>query len=307
MAESHVQGSSPHTSDWRLAISMWFLQIRPLSIFLSRRTVERRGRPDRSVVWSKTSTLATKKRVEETLRELPDNLSQTSRASIGAELAALIAHELNQPLTSVLANAQACSRWLSTVPPNLPEAIASVARIIRDSRAADAVMSNIRSLCKQQPTVKVPFNMVELVRESVSLVKENVDRRSTPIECYYEEPVLTVLADRFQIQQVIVNLVNNAIEAMEGLDRPPSLQIRIRRWNGDQVLTEFIDNGCGLPVADVDSIFDAFITTKKNGMGIGLAISRSIVEAHDGRLWAENNPECGARFSLLLNRTRIVG
>ena len=237
---------------------------------------------------------------EERLRELRTNLSDTSRASIGAEISASIAHEVNQPLTSVLANAQACARWLKGAPPSIEEAIASVDRIVRDARAVDAVMRNVRLLFKRQPAAKEPCNMVDLIQDAVSLIKENVNRRFIPIEYDFEKPVLMVLVDRYQIQQIIINLVGNAIEAMQGSDRSPLLRIRILRTADGQVLTEFIDNGCGLPVNNVDNIFDAFVTTKKNGMGIGLSISRSIVEAHGGQLWAENNPDSGAKFSLLL-------
>jgi C4-dicarboxylate-specific signal transduction histidine kinase len=218
---------------------------------------------------------------------------------MGAEISASIAHEINQPLTSVLANAQASSRWLGVAPPNIDEAVISIARIVRDARAVDTVMRSIRSLFKKQPVVRSPCNMVDLIRDAVSLVKEDTTRQSIPIEYDYQEAVLLVLVDRFQVQQIIINLVGNAIEAMQGLDRPPLLRICIRQTTDRQVLTEFIDNGCGLPVHDID-IFDAFVTTKKNGMGIGLAISRSIIEAHDGQLWAENNPDFGAKFSLLL-------
>jgi C4-dicarboxylate-specific signal transduction histidine kinase len=109
-----------------------------------------------------------------------------------------------------------------------------------------------------------------------------------------------VFADRYQIQQVIINLVRNAIEAMQGIDRSPLLRIRAMRADHDHMLTEFIDNGSGLPVRSVDDIFGAFVTTKRNGMGIGLSVSRTIVEAHGGRLWAENNLDCGAKFSVLL-------
>lgn len=241
-----------------------------------------------------------KKRAEERLRELRSNVSQMSRASIGAEISASIAHEINQPLASMLANAQACSRWLGAVPPNIEEAVVSVGRIIRDARNIDAVMGNIRSLFKNQPVVKAPCNMVDLIRDAVSLIKEDVHCRSIPIQCDCPEQILTVFVDRFQIQQVIMNLVGNAIEAMQEGDRPPFLRICTRQVMDDQVLTQFIDNGCGLPFQDLDRIFDAFVTTKKNGMGIGLAISRSIVAAHGGRLWAENNPDFGAKFSLLL-------
>ena len=251
--------------------------------------------------WYGTLTdIEDRNRAEERLQELRTNVSLTARASMGAEISASIAHEINQPLTSVLANAQACSRWLGAVTPNIEEAVTSVERIVRDAHAVDVVMHNIRSLFKRQPVAKAPHNMVDLIQDAVSLIREDVNRRFTPIEFDFEEPVLIVLAERYQIQQIIINLVGNAIEAMHGTKRSPLLRICVKRASDGQVLTEFIDNGRGLPVNEADHIFDAFVTTKKNGMGIGLAISRSIVEAHGGRLWAENNPDFGAKFSLVL-------
>ena len=218
---------------------------------------------------------------------------------MGAEISASIAHEIIQPLTSVLANAQACARWLVGAPPNIDQAVISIARIVRDAQAVDTAMHSIRSLFKKQPVVKSPCDMADLIRDAVRLVKEDASRESIPIEYDYQESSFLALVDRFQVQQIIMNLVGNAIEAMQGIDRPPLLRICIRYTSDRHVLTEFIDNGCGLPASDID-IFDAFVTTKKNGMGIGLAISRSIIEAHDGQLWAKNNQGSGARFSLLL-------
>ena len=264
------------------------------------RAVPLRDRHGAILKWFGTLTdIEDRKRAEERLRELRTNITRTSKTSMGAEISASIAHEINQPLTSVLANAQAGSRWLGVDPPNIDEAVLSITRIVRDARAVDTVMRGIRSLFKKQPVAKSPCNMVDLIRDAVSLVKEDVSRKSIPIEYDYQESPIWVLVDRFQVQQIIMNLVGNAIEAMQGIDRPPLLRIRIRRMTDQEVLTEFIDNGCGLPAQDID-IFDAFVTTKKHGMGIGLAISRSIIEAHDGQLWAENNPDFGAKFSLLL-------
>jgi C4-dicarboxylate-specific signal transduction histidine kinase len=142
--------------------------------------------------------------------------------------------------------------------------------------------------------------MVELIHEAIRLSKENPARRSTPIECHYEEPVFAVLGGRLQIHQVIINLIKNAIEAMGGGPKPSVLRIHVRKTADGFVLTEFIDNGPGISGMDPYRVVGAFVTTKANGMGSGLAISRSIVEAHDGQLWAENNPGGGARFSLLL-------
>ena len=142
--------------------------------------------------------------------------------------------------------------------------------------------------------------ITKLYLGSRRLLKEDASRRSTSIEYEFEDPVLEVLVDRYQIQQIIINLVTNAVDAMQDIDRQPLLRIRIRNSAGGHVLTEFIDNGPGLPNDCADKIFDAFVSTKENGMGIGLAISRSIVEAHDGELWAVNNPGFGATFSLLL-------
>jgi signal transduction histidine kinase len=149
-------------------------------------------------------------------------------------------------------------------------------------------------------STQASFNMVELLGEVIGLLKEDASRRSTPIEYEFEEPVLEVLVDRYQIQQIIINLVTNAIDAMQDVDRQPLLRIRIRNAEGGRVLTEFIDNGRGLPDDGADRIFDAFVSTKDNGMGIGLAISRSIVEAHDGEIWAADNSGGGATFSLML-------
>jgi PAS domain S-box-containing protein len=241
-----------------------------------------------------------RKVAEDKLRELRANLSRTSRASLVSEISASIAHELNQPLSSLLSNAQACFRWLSGPTPNIENAISSIERVVRDGRATDAVIRNIRSLYKQQPSVKASFNMVELLGEVIGLLKEDASRRQTPIECEFEEPILEVLVDRYQIQQIIINLVTNAIDAMQDINRQPLLRIRSRNWDGGRVLTEFIDNGHGLPQDGADKMFDAFVSTKENGMGIGLAISRSIVEAHDGELWATNNLGFGATFYLLL-------
>jgi len=237
------------------------------------------------------------KRAEDHLREMRAKLNQASRIATVAELSASIAHELNQPLMSVVANAQAGKRWLSTDPPNVKEATASMERILRDGRAADETMQHIRALFKRETFDKKEASVPEMIREAVRMVQEVPNRREVPIEFYFESDLPKISVDPIQIQGVFINLISNAIEAMEGASSP-LLQICASVLNAKEVLIQVIDNGPG--VGDFEKIFDAFVTTKEKGMGIGLAVSRSIVEAHEGQLWAENNLEAGARFNLRL-------
>lgn len=225
-------------------------------------------------------------------------LSKASRLATMAELSASIAHELNQPLMSVLANAQAGKRWLAANPPNLVEAKASIERIIRDTRASDQVMQHIRGLFKQESFEKTQANIRDVLSEAVRFVHGDPRKHGVPIDWQLDEHLPTISVDLTQIQQVFINLISNAIEALEGSQRRPHIIVRASATDQNQMLIQVIDNGPG--VADQERIFDAFVTTKKNGMGIGLAVSRSIVEAHGGRLWADNNPSGGATFSVAL-------
>lgn len=243
------------------------------------------------------------KRAEDHLREMRAKLNKASRIATVAELSACIAHELNQPLMSVITNAQAGKRWLAAAPPNLAEANASIERILRDGRAADETMQHIRALFRRETFDKKEASVPEMIGEAVRMIQEVPHRREVPIEYRFERDLPTVSADPIQIQEVFINLISNAIEAMEGTSKNPHLRIRASILNTEEVLIQVIDNGPGLD--DFEKIFDAFVTTKEKGMGIGLAVSRSIVEAHDGQLWAENNPGGGARFNLRLPRSNV--
>jgi len=239
-----------------------------------------------------------RKRTEDHLRDTGIKLAKASRLATVAELAGSIAHELNQPLMSILANAQAAKRWLNTGPLNMAEVNSSIERVIRDARAADETMQHIRALFKQESFDKRDVNIPDIVREVVRIVQEDPKKRDVPIKCYFEESLPAVPADQIQIQQVFINLIVNAIEALEGRQGDPLILLRaVTDANG--ILIQVIDNGPG--VEDSDRIFDAFMTTKEKGMGIGLAVSRSVVEAHGGRLWAENNKSGGATFNLALS------
>jgi PAS domain S-box-containing protein len=225
-------------------------------------------------------------------------LSQASRLAILAELSASIAHELNQPLMSVLANAQAGKRWLAANPPNLLETKTSIERIIRDARAADEVMQHTRGLFKHESFERKQVNIRSVLSEAVRFVHGDPGKNNVPIDWQLDEHLPTVSVDLTQIQQVFINLLSNAMEAFDGSQISPHIIVRASVTDQNQMLIQVIDNGPG--VADQERIFDAFVTTKINGMGVGLAVSRSIVEAHGGRLWAENNRAGGATFNVAL-------
>ncbi len=244
------------------------------------------------------------KRAEDHLRETRVKLARASRIATVAELSASIAHELNQPLTSVMANAQAARRWLLSNPSNFPEAMLSIERVLRDGRTADERMQHIRALFKRELVEKKEAGISALLREAIRLIREDSKKAEVPIVLQVDDDLPAVLVDPIQIQEVLINLVSNGIEAMENNLRPPHLTIRAGLVDELEVQIEVIDNGPGLE--DTEKVFDAFITTKENGMGIGLAVSRSIIEAHDGQLWAENNPDYGAKFIVKLPSAGIV-
>ena len=231
-------------------------------------------------------------------------LAKASRLTTVAELSASIAHELNQPLMSVLANAQAGKRWMAANPPNLLETNASIERIIRDARAADEVMQHIRGLFKHESFEKQQVSIRDVLNEAVRFLHRDPRQQYVPIDWQLDEHIPMVSVDRTQIHQVFINLLSNAIEALEGSQISPQIVVRASAKDQNQMLIQVIDNGPG--VADQEKIFDAFVTTKKNGMGIGLAVSRSIVEAHGGRLWAENNPTGGAKFNVTLPVSPVI-
>jgi PAS domain S-box-containing protein len=239
-----------------------------------------------------------RKRAEDHLRDTRVKLSRASRIATVAELSASIAHELNQPLMAVLGNAQAAKRWLAANPPNLTETNASIELILRDVRSADKTMQHIRALFKSEPYKKSDESVLDIMRESLRFVHEDPNKREVRIDWSIEASLPPICVDRIQTQQVFINLISNAIEATDGSANTAKILLRAFVTQEDEVVVQVIDNGTGLE--DTEKIFDAFVTTKEKGMGIGLAVSRSIVEAHGGRIWAENNPDRGATFNVAL-------
>jgi PAS domain S-box-containing protein len=245
-----------------------------------------------------------RKKAEDHLRETRAKLNKASRIAMVAELSASIAHELNQPLTSVLANAQASKRWLAATPPNLEEATASIERVVRDARSADQTMQNIRALFKRESFEKKETRVPEMVNEAVRLVKEDENKRGVSIQCIFDKDLPRVFVDPILIQELFINLISNAIEAMENIPREPKVTIRATLSADKEMEIDVIDNGPG--VDDTEKIFDAFVTTKEKGMGIGLAVSRSIAEAHEGELSVANNADVGAKFTLKIPLPKSV-
>jgi PAS domain S-box-containing protein len=241
------------------------------------------------------------KRAEEALHKAQAELAHVTRVTTMGELAASIAHEVNQPLAAVVTNGNACLRWLAGTTPNLNEAREAVWRIIRDGNRASDVITRIRALVRKTDTEKARLDINQIVQEVVFLTQNEAVRKGVKLRMELAADVPPVLGDRVQLQQVILNLAMNGVEAMASVaDRARELLIRSCQHGSDQVLVAVQDSGIGIDSQNLEKIFDAFYTTKPQGMGMGLAISRSIVENHGGRLWATPNESRGAVFQFTL-------
>jgi signal transduction histidine kinase len=233
------------------------------------------------------------------LRSTQARLSRASQIATVGELAASIAHEVNQPLSAVVANGHACLRWLLAQPPNLGKAHEAAERIVRDGKDAGEVVRRIRALFKRAAIERTPLDVNDVIREVLSLLRSETDRKGVAVETSLEEDLPTVVADRVQLQQVLLNLLSNGLDAMDSVvGRPKKLAVRSKTLCPDAVLIEVRDFGVGL--TNADQVFEAFFTTKEHGMGMGLAICRSIVEAHEGRIWASSEEAPGTTFSFTL-------
>ena len=240
-----------------------------------------------------------RKSMEDALRSTQTRLSRATQTATVGELAASIAHEINQPLAAVVTNGHACLRWLTAEPPGLGKAREAAERIVRDGKEAGEVVRRIRALFRRAPLENVALDLNDVIGEVLHLLQGETAKRRIIVETDLGADLAPVTGDRVQLQQLILNLLINGIEAMDTVvDRPRTLFIRSARETENAVLVEIRDSGVGLK--DPDSVFEAFFTTKQNGMGMGLAICRSIVEAHNGRLWAASGAGTGATFCFTL-------
>jgi PAS domain S-box-containing protein len=243
--------------------------------------------------------ITARKQTEEELRKAQVELAHVTRVTTLGEMTASIAHEVNQPLSAVVNNASACLRWLAAS--NLEEARQSAALIVEDTHRAGEIIGRIRAFVKKAPPQKAWLNINETILEVIALARSEVQGNRVALKTQLSDELPLVLGDRIQLQQVILNLVMNGIEAMSAVtDRSRDLLIRSCPYESDKVLVAVQDSGTGLETESLDRLFTAFFTTKPQGMGMGLAISRSIIEAHGGRLWATLNAPRGALFQFTL-------
>ncbi len=240
----------------------------------------------------------------EALLQAQAELARMNRVTTLGSLAASIAHEINQPLAAIVTNGSAGLRWLNTEPSNLDEARQTLARVIKDANRAAEVIGRVRALATKSPIQADQLDINEVIREVIALTRGERDRNRVALDTRLADNLPMIQGDKVQLQQVILNLIMNAVEAMSG-GEPRELLIGSRKEEPLNVLVSVCDSGPGLPPERIDRIFDAFYTTKAGGIGMGLSICRSIIEAHGGRLWASANSPRGATFHLALPADRV--
>jgi C4-dicarboxylate-specific signal transduction histidine kinase len=239
-----------------------------------------------------------RKRAQDALHHAQMELAHATRIATIGQLSASIAHELNQPLTGIITNCSTCLRMLTGDPPNLDGARETVRRTMRDANRASEVITRLRALFSKREATAESVDLNESTREVIALSLGELQKGQVIVRTEFADDLPLVTGDRVQLQQVVLNLLLNALDAMNGVnDRPRELVIRTERWKGECVCVSVRDSGVGFEPHAVDKLFEAFYTTKHDGMGMGLSVSRSIIESHHGRLWATPNDGPGATLS----------
>jgi C4-dicarboxylate-specific signal transduction histidine kinase len=241
-----------------------------------------------------------REQAEEALHEAQADLAHVNRVTTMGELTASLAHEVNQPIAAALTDANTCLRWLAHDTPNIEEARAAAMRIVQDGTRAAEIISRIRAPFKKGTPQRALVDVNELIREMIVLLRSEAMRYAVSVRTELAADLPQIMGDRVQLQQVMMNLMMNSIDAMKDVEGTRELAITSQRADPEHLLVSVSDTGVGLPPQEADQIFKAFFTTKLHGTGMGLSISRSIVESHDGRLWAADNSPRGASFNLAL-------
>jgi len=229
-----------------------------------------------------------------------DQLAHLARVTMLGELSGSLAHELNQPLSAILSNAQAAQRFLARDPPELDRVVEILADIVKSDKRAGEVITRLRSLLRKEEAQHQPLDMNEVVEEVLALMRSDFLNRGVRVLTDFAEPLPVVSGDRVQLQQVLLNLLMNGCDAAVASKAQPVIMVRSESASGRDVRVSLADNGMGIPPENLERIFEPFVTTKPQGLGLGLAICRSIVRSHDGRLWATNNPGGGATLHVEL-------
>jgi C4-dicarboxylate-specific signal transduction histidine kinase len=241
-----------------------------------------------------------RKHAEEARREAQAELARVSRVTTMGELTASLAHEVNQPIAAAVTNANTCLRWLTRDHPDLEEAREAASRIVKDATRAAGIISRVRLLFKKGTPQLELVDVNEAIREMLVLLRSEATRYNITVRMELAADLSRIMGDRVQLQQVLMNLIANSIDAMKEVDGARELAVKSERTEKEEVLVSVSDTGVGLPPQQADQIFNAFFTTKPHGTGMGLRISRSIVESHGGRLWTADNSPRGASFHFAL-------
>jgi PAS domain S-box-containing protein len=248
-----------------------------------------------------STDITERKQAEEELRQAQTDLAHVSRATTMGELTAALAHEVNQPIAAAVTDASTCLRWLARDQPDVEEARKAASRVVKDATRAAEIISRVRLLFKKSAPQREVVDVHEVIREMIVLLRSEATRYAISIQTELASDLPDVMGDRVQLQQVLMNLIMNGIEAMKDVDGTRELMISSWRAEDGQVIIAVSDTGVGLPSQQQrEQIFNAFFTTKPHGTGMGLRITRSIVESHGGRLWAADNSPRGASFHLSL-------
>jgi C4-dicarboxylate-specific signal transduction histidine kinase len=261
--------------------------------------------PDRQCIYAVARDITNLKQTQEQLHTLQRQLAHASRQTTMGAMTASIAHEVKQPLAAIVASANAGLRWLKRSEPNLAEVQSALVQIVKDSHRIDDVIASIRAMFGKESHQTSPVNIPQLVNEVLVLVQRELETHRISLHNDVSDGLPEVMAERVQLQQAILNLVINAIEAMGSeTGRERNLTIASRVDETANVIITVKDTGSGIDPAQLERIFDPFFTTKSNGMGLGLSICRSIIEAHGGKLWASPRSTVGTEFHLTLPTAR---